>query len=185
MRRRADLAGGSRVRTDREVHTSRRLDRWLDLPGPSCDDADVERLLLVMGAVSGLVGVAAGAFGAHALRSHLSEERLARFETAVRYQLWHALAVCVAVLVGSVEIVGPITGGRELAASRPYVLWAGTMGWPAAVAGWLFLAGTVLFWGSLYALALSGRRRWAALTPVGGGCLLLGWAALALAAATA
>ncbi len=145
----------------------------------------MERLLLVVGAVSGLVGVAAGAFGAHALRSRLSEERLAWFETAVRYQLWHALAVFVAVLVGSVEIAGATTPGSGPAASRPYVLWAGAMGWPAAAAGWLFLAGTVLFSGSLYALALSGGRRWAALAPVGGVCFLLGWAALALAAATA
>lgn len=59
------------------------------------------------------------------------------------------------------------------------------MGWPAAAAGWLFLAGTVLFSGSLYALALGGGRRWAALAPLGGACFLLGWAALALAAATA
>jgi uncharacterized membrane protein YgdD (TMEM256/DUF423 family) len=145
----------------------------------------VERTLLVIGAVSGLLGVAAGAFGAHALRSRLSAERLAWFETAVRYQLWHALAVLAAVLVGSVEFVRAATEGSELLASRPYVLFIGMMGWPAAAAGWLFLAGTVLFSGSLYALALTGKRRFAAVAPVGGACFLLGWAALALAAATA
>jgi len=145
----------------------------------------VERALLVIGALSGLVGVAAGAFGAHALRSRLSAGRLAWFETAVRYQLWHALAVLAAVFVGSLDIVGVTASGSELAAYRPLVLWAGTMGWPAAAAGWLFVAGTVLFSGSLYALALTGRRRWAAVAPVGGACFLLGWAALALAAATA
>lgn len=142
----------------------------------------MERALLVIGAVSGLLGVGAGAFGAHALRSRLSAERLAWFETAVRYQLWHALAVLGAVFVGSVDIV---TAGPRRFASRPFVLFAGGMGWPAAAAGWLFVAGTVLFSGSLYALALTGRRRWAAIAPVGGVCFLLGWAALALAAATA
>jgi uncharacterized membrane protein YgdD (TMEM256/DUF423 family) len=145
----------------------------------------VERALLVIGALSGLVGVAAGAFGAHALRSRLSAERLAWFETAVRYQLWHALAVLAAVFVGSVDIVQTTTQGSELEGSRPYALFTGTMGWPASAAGWLFVAGTVLFSGSLYALALTGRRRWAAVAPVGGACFLLGWAALALAAATA
>jgi uncharacterized membrane protein YgdD (TMEM256/DUF423 family) len=86
------------------------------------------------------------------------------------------------VFVGSVDIV---TAGPGRFASRPLVLFAGGMGWPAAAAGWLFVAGTVLFSGSLYALALTGRRRWAAIAPVGGACFLLGWAALALAAATA
>jgi uncharacterized membrane protein YgdD (TMEM256/DUF423 family) len=142
----------------------------------------MERALLVIGAVSGLLGVGAGAFGAHALRSRLSAERLAWFETAVRYQLWHALAVLGAVFVGSVDIVA---AGPGRFASRPFVLFTGGMGWPAAAAGWLFVAGTVLFSGSLYALALTGRRRWAAIAPVGGACFLLGWAALALAAATA
>lgn len=142
--------------------------------------------MLVIGAVFGLLGVAAGAFGAHALRARLSAEQLAWFETAVRYQLWHALAVPVAVFVGSVEIVRAGTAGMELGvASRPYVLFTGTMGWPAALAGWLFIAGTALFSGSLYALALTGRRRWAAVAPFGGALLLLGWASLALAAATA
>lgn len=145
----------------------------------------MERALLVIGALSGLVGVAAGAFGAHALRSRLSAERLAWFETAVRYQLWHALALIAAVVVGSVGIVGATAQGSELGGSRPYVLFAGTMGWPAAAAGWLFVAGTVLFSGSLYALALTGHRRWGAVAPAGGACFLLGWTALALAAATA
>lgn len=145
----------------------------------------VERALLVIAAVSGLLGVAAGAFGAHALRSHLSAERLAWFETAVRYQLWHALAEFVALLVGSVDIVRAASEGSALETSRPYVLFTGTIGWPAAAAAWLFVAGTVLFSGSLYALALTDRRGWAAVAPVGGACFLLGWAALVLAAATA
>ena len=59
------------------------------------------------------------------------------------------------------------------------------MGWPAALAGWLFVAGTMLFSGSLYALALTGRRRWGMVAPLGGTCFILGWASLVLAAATA
>lgn len=150
----------------------------------ACEDVAVERTLLVIGAISGLLGVGAGAFGAHALRSRLSAEQLVWFETAVRYQLWHALGLFAAVLVGSVDVARPGAERTELAAVRPDVVLAGTIGWPAAAAGWLFVAGTVLFSGSLYALALTGRRRWASVAPVGGACFLLGWAALVLAAAT-
>ncbi len=107
----------------------------------------------VLGAVSGFCGVALGAFGAHALRERLSPELLAVFETAVRYQMFHALALL----------------GVALLAPR------------ASVAGWLFVAGTVLFSGSLYGLALSGSRWLGAVTPVGGLCFLAGWAALAWA----
>jgi uncharacterized membrane protein YgdD (TMEM256/DUF423 family) len=138
----------------------------------------VERAFLVIGAVSGLVGVAAGAFGSHALRGRLTPERLAWFETGVRYQLWHALALFAVVFVGLVRFWHP-SSATELAVSE------GSMAWPAALAGWLFVAGTVLFSGSLYALALAGGRRWGMLAPLGGTCFLLGWAFLALAAATA
>lgn len=137
-----------------------------------------ERLFLVLGAVSGLVGAALGAFGTHALRSRLAPERLAQFETGVRYQLWHALALFGVVLVGSLRVVS----GAEL---YGLLISEGTMDWPAALAGWLFVAGTVLFSGSLYALALTGVRRWGAVAPLGGTCLLLGWASLVFAAATA
>ncbi len=65
------------------------------------------------------------------------------------------------------------------------MLFEGTTGWPALAAGWLFVAGIVLFSGSLYALALTGRRTWGAVTPLGGVCFLAGWLLLALAAATA
>lgn len=145
----------------------------------------MERALLVIAAVSGLLGVAAGAFGAHALRPRLSAERLAWFETAVRYQVWHALALFAGWLVGTVDLVEARAVGTALESSRTNLVFAGTMPWPAAAAGWLFVAGTVLFSGSLYALALTGRRSWARLAPVGGACFLLGWASLALAAATA
>lgn len=138
----------------------------------------MERAFLVIGAVSGFLGVAAGAFGSHALRAKLPPERLATFEIAVRYQLWHALALFAAVLVGLLRFWHP-SPIYEL------VVAEGAMGWPAALAGWLFVAGTVLFSGSLYALAITGARRWGAVAPIGGTCLLLGWLALALAALTA
>lgn len=138
----------------------------------------MERTFLLIGAVSGLVGVALGAFGTHALRSRLAPERLAQFETGVRYQLWHALALFGVVLVGSLRVVS----GAEM---YGLLVSAGTMDWPTALAGWLFVAGTVLFSGSLYALALTGVRRWGAVAPLGGTCLLLGWASLVFAAATA
>lgn len=129
------------------------------------------RAFLVLGAVSGFTGVAAGAFGSHALRAKRSPERLATFEIAVRYQVWHALALFAVVVVGSV----PFGTGSPSA----------SLGWQATAAGWLFVAGTILFCGSLYALTLTGERRWGAVAPVGGVCFLLGWAALALAALSA
>ena len=140
----------------------------------------MERAFLVLGAVLAFVGVALGAFGSHALRGRLTPERIATFETGVRYQLWHALALFVVVLVGSLRLVHPSSG-----AGRTLVLVEGTTGWPALTAGWLFVAGIVLFSGSLYALALTGRRTWGAVTPIGGACFLAGWLLLALAAATA
>ncbi|MHB1847065.1 MAG: DUF423 domain-containing protein [Deltaproteobacteria bacterium] len=116
--------------------------------------------MLTLGAILGFVGVAAGAFGAHALRARLTPELLTVFETGARYELYHALAL---LAVG-------------LAAARdPSPLW----GW----AGGFFTAGIVLFSGSLYALALTGTRWLGAITPVGGLCLLAGWALLAVAGA--
>jgi uncharacterized membrane protein YgdD (TMEM256/DUF423 family) len=118
----------------------------------------VDRLFFGLGALSGLVSVAAGAFGAHALRTRLPAELLAVFETAARYQMYHALALMA-------------------------VAWAATR-WPGPLpqwAGWLFVAGTLLFSGSLYALALSGVRWLGAITPLGGLAFLAGWVCLALA----
>lgn len=137
----------------------------------------MERVFLVIGAASGLLGVAAGAFGSHALRT-LPAERLAPFETAVRYQLWHALGLFAVVFVGLLRFWHP-SSAYELAVSE------GQMAWPAALAGWMFVAGTALFSGSLYVLALTGKRRWGMVAPLGGTCFLLGWASLVLAAATA
>ncbi|MBI3097858.1 MAG: DUF423 domain-containing protein [Planctomycetes bacterium] len=118
------------------------------------------RVFAVLGALSALIGVAAGAFGAHALRSRLDPEMLAVFETGARYQMYHALAL--------------------LACG-----WAADRFRHRAVdaAGLCFAAGTLLFSGSLYALALSGTKAWGAITPIGGALFLAGWLSLAWGAA--
>jgi uncharacterized membrane protein YgdD (TMEM256/DUF423 family) len=119
----------------------------------------MDRLFMALGSLSALIAVAAGAFGAHALRARLSPEYLAVFETAARYQMYHALAL--------------------LAVAWAVTRWPGPL---AVWAGWLFVTGTVLFSGSLYILALTGTRWWGAVTPLGGVAFLAGWLCLALAA---
>jgi uncharacterized membrane protein YgdD (TMEM256/DUF423 family) len=119
----------------------------------------VERTFTMIGAVLGFLAVAAGAFGAHALRARLTPADLEIFETAARYQMYHALA-----LLGAAWVAARWPGGA------------------ATAAGWLFLAGTVVFSGSLYLLVLTGQRWLGAVTPLGGVALLAGWLALAWAA---
>jgi uncharacterized membrane protein YgdD (TMEM256/DUF423 family) len=119
----------------------------------------VDRFFFGLGAGSALIGVAAGAFGAHALRARLAPDLLAVFETGARYQMYHAFGL--------------------LAVAWAMTRWPGPL---AQWAGWLFLAGTILFSGSLYALALSGIRWLGAITPLGGAAFLAGWACLVLAA---
>ncbi len=119
----------------------------------------MERLFLALGALSAAISVAAGAFGAHALKARLPADLLAIFETGARYEMYHALGLLAA----------------GWAVSR-------TSGIAAASAGWLFVAGTVLFSGSLYALALTGVRALGAVTPLGGVAFIAGWIALAVAA---
>ena len=111
----------------------------------------------VAGACLGFLGVAAGAFGAHALRSQLAPAMMSAFETAARYQLLHALALV------AVALALERRGSRAVAA-----------------AGALFIAGCVLFSGSLYALALAGSPAWGLVTPFGGACFLGGWVCLAV-----
>lgn len=113
-------------------------------------------LSLVLGAIFGLLGVAAGAFGAHSLKAVLSVDELAVFETAARYQMYHASAL---MLAGVAEVHFRAPTFRR--------------------AAWLFTAGILLFSGSLYALALSGVRWLGALTPLGGVAFILGWGLLA------
>lgn len=113
----------------------------------------------MIGALAGVVGVALGAFGAHGLRSRLSPEMLAVFETGVRYQMYHALAL---ILLGALS---PLVQGKLV-----------------TVAGWAFTVGILLFSGSLYALVLSDVRVLGAITPLGGVAFLIGWACVAIAA---
>ncbi len=113
------------------------------------------RMFLAVGSTSAFLAVAAGAFGAHALRDRLDDSLLAVFETGVRYQMYHALA-----LLAVAWVMDRWGGGL--------VVWS----------GWLFVAGTVVFSGSLYLLALTGQRLFGAVTPLGGVALLAGWVAL-------
>ncbi len=137
----------------------------------------MDRTFLVLASVFAGSGVALGAFGTHALQRKVSMERLATFETGVRYQLYHAFGLFAVVLVRSAT---PIGGQR-------YLLVAGGPGdtLPSLLAGWLFAAGIVLFSGSLYALTVTGVRKWGMITPVRGLCFLAGWAALLWASAVA
>ena len=119
----------------------------------------MDRVFFALGALSAFLGVTAGAFGAHALKSRLAPDMLAVFEVAVRYQMYHAFALIVCA-------------------------WAATK-WPGTLvntSGWLFVAGTIVFSGSLYALSLSGVRWLGAITPLGGLAFLAGWICLAVAA---
>lgn len=119
----------------------------------------MDRLFTILGAASAFVSVLAGAFGAHALRGRLSPDSLATFETAAKYEMYHALAL--------------------LAVAWAVTRWPGTL---THWAGWLFVIGTVFFSGSLYALALSGTRWLGAITPFGGVAFLAGWICLGFAA---
>jgi uncharacterized membrane protein YgdD (TMEM256/DUF423 family) len=114
-----------------------------------------------IGAISAALAVGAGAFGAHGLKGRLTETGYSDvFETAVRYHMYHALAMLALGLLSA-------HAGRTTTSS--------------SLAGWSFLAGTILFSGSLYALSLSGVRWLGAITPLGGVGFLIGWAALVIA----
>ncbi len=127
------------------------------MTGPTITSMD--RLFFTLGSLSAFIAVALGAFGAHALKARLPADLLAVFETGVRYQLTHALAL--------------------LAVAWACTRWPGTA---VNASGWLFVAGTVIFSGSLYALALTGVRWLGAVTPIGGVALLAAWLCLAWAA---
>jgi uncharacterized membrane protein YgdD (TMEM256/DUF423 family) len=114
---------------------------------------------LLIAAINGFLAVASGAFAAHGLQGRLDAHALSIFETAARYHMYHALAIGLAAFAI-----------RDAAAGA------------ATVASAFFLAGILLFSGSLYLLALTGAKGFAFVTPFGGLCFLIGWGALALAA---
>lgn len=116
---------------------------------------DIQKGLFIAGAFLGFLTVAIGAFGAHALKNKLNPDMLTIFEIGVRYQMYHSLALVLTALA--------------------YSLYPGSfLSW----AGLLFIMGTVVFSGSLYALALTGIRTLGAITPIGGLMLLFGWLSL-------
>lgn len=117
-----------------------------------------QRTLLLCAAVIGLLSVALGAFGAHALRTVLDETACFRFDLGIRYALIHCLAIL------GTALAMPL-------AARPGQVY---------FAGWMFVVGVLLFSGSLLLLALTGERMLATLTPLGGLAFLLGWGSFAL-----
>ncbi len=118
------------------------------------------RIFTAAGAFAAFLGMLFGAFGTHALRPRIPPDRLAIYETGVRYHLLHALAL---ILIGVLS--------ERLACVR-LIRWTGG----------LMIAGIVIFSGSLYALAISGVRLLGAITPVGGFCFLVAWLLLGIAA---
>ncbi|MEA3336042.1 MAG: DUF423 domain-containing protein [Chloroflexota bacterium] len=120
----------------------------------------MDRLFFIIGSLMGGLAVALGAFGAHGLQGRLSEDLLSTFETGVRYQMYHSLALLLV----------------AIALTR----WAQSR-LPAA-AGWLFVAGILFFSGSLYLLAFTGTSWLGAVAPIGGAAFITGWILLALAA---
>ena len=117
------------------------------------------RIALLVAAFALFVAVAAGAFGAHTLAKQVGPERIAVWQTAVQYQAWHGLALFG---VGLLMRMSPTLRGL-------------------AVAAWCFVAGIVMFSGSLYLLAATGVTSLGIVTPVGGIAFLAGWATLAWA----
>ena len=121
-----------------------------------------QRIFLGLGALNGFLAVSLGAFGAHGLEKLVDADRQQAFITAVQYHAWHALAIIAAGLA---------------------MHWINNRWLP--LASWLFLAGILLFSGSIYTLVLGGPGWLGPITPIGGTCLLAGWAMLTLGFMTA
>lgn len=117
------------------------------------------KVFVVVGCILGLLSVALGAFGAHGLQDKVEPRMIEVWETAARYQMYHALALFAAA----------------------WVLQQ-TQHTGATVAGWSFIAGTLIFSGSLYVMVLSGVKWLGAITPIGGTVMIVGWVALLVAA---
>ena len=116
------------------------------------------KTFLIIAAINGLLAVAIGAFGAHALKARLAPDLLAIYHTAVQYHFYHLLALSV---VGLLLLQWPHSRYFQLS-------------------GWLFIAGICLFAGSLYILALTGLRWLGAITPLGGLALIAAWVSMTL-----
>ena len=119
----------------------------------------MDRVFYLCAGAAGFVGVALGAFAAHGLRTKLAPDLFVVFETAVRYQMYHVFALC--------------------AAAWAWARWQHKI---FSVAGWLFVAGILIFSGSLYLLVFTGNRWLGAITPFGGMALLTGWLCLTVGA---
>lgn len=119
---------------------------------------NMAKVFLILGAVSAFMAIALGAFGAHALKARLATDLLAIFHTAAQYHFWHALGL---LIVGILALRFP-----DLA----LIKWS----------GWLMVAGTVVFSGSLYVLSLTGLRILGAFAPLGGVAFLAAWVLLGL-----
>lgn len=118
-------------------------------------------IFLAIAAIFGGLSVVAGAFASHALSQRLTEKALEVFETAARYQMYHALALLlVALLINQAQFIQP----------------------SLLVAGWAFIIGIVIFSGSLYTLSLTDIKVLGAITPLGGVAFIIGWIALAITA---
>lgn len=120
----------------------------------------VARMFVITGASSAALAVVLGAFGAHGLRARLPADLLAIYQTGCQYHVYHALGL---LAVGLLGLHLPASGALR-------------------ASGWLMLAGTVLFSGSLYALALTGQRWLGAITPLGGVAWIAAWVLMAYAA---
>lgn len=119
----------------------------------------MSRVFFILAACSAFIAVAAGAFGAHGLKNYLNAEMLAVFEIAVRYQMYHALAL--------------------LGVSWASIQWQSKL---INIGGGLLVVGTLLFSGSLYVLSMTSTKWLGAITPIGGALLLAGWWCLAMGA---
>ena len=119
------------------------------------------RIFIAAAGVFGGLSVAGGAFASHALKDRLTDRALAIFETGARYQMYHALALLLVALL--------LSRAQE---SQTFF----------ALAGWAFIAGTIVFSGSLYALSLTDIKWLGAITPLGGVAFIVGWICLAVAA---
>lgn len=120
----------------------------------------MERTFFILASLLGSLSVALGAFGAHALRGRIEDSLIANYQTGVSYMFYHTLALFITVWALS----------KWPASSLP--LWA----------GWLFVAGIVIFSGSLFVMAFTGLRWLGAITPIGGVAFIVGWLLLGLTA---